>query len=352
MGNVRLDYKKLTEYCSKLLIKQGVNEEEASVITTSLVEADMSGVGSHGVSRLKIYMKRMEEGVVSKKGEMTVESESPGSLALDAHNSMGIVAGVKAIDLAIEKAKIAGSVFVTVKHSNHFGPAAFFTRRAADQGFIALAASNAPPNMAPGGASEAYIGTNPLSIAVPTGDKKHIVLDMATSVVAQGKIIMAAKDNKEIPEGWAITKDGNPTTDPHEALKGTVLPFGGPKGYGIALLIDIFSGILSGADFGPYLHNMWTDFVTPQNVGHVFHIIDISKFIDHEIFYSRIDVLRNDIKNLRKAQGVSEIYLPGEIEYLKAETAKKEGVIISRNTVDELKELGLQYDEPYELEEI
>lgn len=352
MADRKVDWERLAEFCTQLLLRQGLKEEEARLISTSLVEADMSGVGSHGVSRLKIYMKRMEEGVVSKIGNVTVEHEAPGSIALDAHNSMGIIAGVRAVDMAIEKARISGSAFVTVKHSNHFGPAAFFTKRAAEKGFIAIAASNAPPNMAPWGSSEPYIGTNPLSIAVPTGDDKHIILDMATSVVAQGKIIMAAKDDEKIPEGWAITKDGKATTDPHEALQGTVLPFGGPKGYGIALLIDVFSGILSGADFGPYLHNMWTDFTTPQNVGHVFHVIDISKFTEVETFYDRIGVMRNDIKNLKKADGVEEVFLPGEIEYMRALHAKEEGVSISESTLKDLKELSAFWGVPYNLEEV
>ena len=340
MTEKRINWEKLKDFCEELLIKQGLPAEDANIISTSLVEADLSGVSSHGVSRMKIYMKRIDEGVVEKISSITIDQEFPGTLALDAHNSMGIVAGAKAIDMAVEKAKEAGSVFVTVKHSNHFGPAAYFTKRAAKFGMIAFAASNAPPNMAPWGASEAYLGTNPLSMAVPTGDGKPIVLDMATSVVAQGKIIMAAKDNLKIPEGWAITKDGNPTTDPKEALKGTVLPFGGPKGYSIALLIEILSGILSGADFGPYLHNMWNDFETPQNVGHAFHVIDISKYIDLDIFYKKVSILRDDIKNLRKADGVNEIYLPGEIEMIKSEYAKTEGIKLSEAVLDDLKELA------------
>jgi LDH2 family malate/lactate/ureidoglycolate dehydrogenase len=262
---------------------------------------------------------------------------------------MGIVAGVRAIDLAMNKAEESGSAFATVKHSNHFGTAAFFTKRAASRGFIAIAASNAPPTMAPWGASEPYIGTNPLSIAIPTGDGEDIILDMATSVVAQGKIIMASKNNEAIPEGWAITKDGQPTTDPHEALKGTVLPFGGPKGYGIALIIEILSGILSGADFGPYLHNMWTDFETPQNVGHVFHVIDISKFINPEIFYSSIATLKKDIKKLKKAESVSEVFLPGEIEHLKSEKAKEEGVDLSESTINDLMELSDKWGVAHDL---
>jgi len=344
MAEKRINWVKLKDFCEKLLIKQGLPLEDANLIAMSLVEADLNGVSSHGVSRMKIYMKRIEEGVVRKSSYITIEKEYPGALVVNAHNSMGIVARVRAIDMAIEKAKAAGSVFVTVKHSNHFGSAAFFTKRAVKYGMIAFAASNAPPTMAPWGACQAYLGTNPLSVAIPTGDDKPIILDMATSVVAQGKIIMAAKNNEKIPEGWAITKDGKPTTDPKEALEGTVLPFGGVKGYGIALLIEILSGILSGSDFGPYLHNLWKDFKTPQNLGHVFHVIDVSKYIEIEEFYKKISILKNDIKNLKKADGVSEIYLPGEVEMIKSEHAKVKGIVLSEAVLEDLRELANKWD--------
>lgn len=340
---------KLKDFCEKLLVKQGLPSDEAEIIALSLVEADSRGVSSHGVSRMKIYMKRIDEGVVKKKCNITIERESPGMLALNAHNSMGIVAGIKSIEMAKRKAETSGSVFVTVKHSNHFGPAAFFTKHVAKQGMIGLAASNAPPNMAPWGARDAYLGTNPLSIAIPTGDDNPIILDMATSVVAQGKIILAAKNHQEIPEGWAITSDGKFTTNPQEALKGTVLPFGGAKGYGIALLIDILSGILSGAEFGPYLNNMWEDFEKPQNLGHIFHVIDISKFLDLEFFYNRINILKRDIKGLNKAEGIEEVYLPGEIEFNNEQLSRINGIILADSTLNDLQELADKWNIPFDI---
>ena len=350
MNSRKVDSLKLEKFCKELLIRQGLIDEEAELISRSLVEADMRGVSSHGISRLKVYMKRMDEGVVSKIAKISIEREYPGSIAINAHNSMGIVAGVKAMDLAILKAKESGAVFVTVKQSNHFGSASFFTKRASRQGFIAFATSNAPPTMAPWGAREAYIGTNPLSIAIPMSNGADIVLDMATSVVAQGKIIMAAKNNESIPEGWAISKGGKPTTDANEALNGTVLPFGGHKGYGIALIIDILSGILSGSDFGPYLHNMWTDFVTPQNVGHAFLVLDISKFIAPEIFFKSLDTMKSDIKNLSRAESVKEVFLPGEIEDIKSKDAKKGGVNLSESTINDLKWLSERWGVLYDIE--
>ena len=166
---------------------------------------------------------------------------------------------------------------------------------------------------------------------------------MAPSVVAMGKVILAAKLGKSIPEGWAITADGRPTTDPNRGMKGTVLPIGGPKGYGLSLFMDILCGLLSGAQFGPYLGNMWNDFVNPQNVGHIFFAADISKFTDLETFKDRLEKMEADIKALPKNPGVDQIFLPGEVELGRKEIALKNGIQLSDVVYDELVELGLTY---------
>lgn len=334
-----VQWEQLRKFCRDLFLAQGMESEDAFYVADSLVQADLSGVESHGVSRVPIYMKRIDEGVVRKDCCIKTLSETPGSLSLDACNSMGIVAGVRCMDKTIDKARETGVVLSTVRHSNHFGTAAYFTQRAAKANMIGFAASNAPPNMAPWGSSQKYIGTNPFSIALPTKDDP-IILDMATSVVAQGKIILAAKTNKSIPEGWAITKDGGDTTDPNEALLGTVLPMGGPKGYGIGLIVEIMCGILTGAAFGPYLGNMWNDFENAQNVGQVFMAINIEKFLDIGIFLAQIGKMRDEIKALPKIQGVNEIYMPGEIELLKIKDRKKNGIPISEAVYNELAQLG------------
>jgi len=343
-----VNWESLRNYCSELLVAQGMVAQDAFLVADSLVRADLCGIESHGVSRMSIYMRRVDEGVVNKNCHISTLGEYPGSLALDAHNSMGIVAGVRCMDKTIEKAKDSGAVFTTVRHSNHFGIAAYFTTRAAQAGMVGLAASNAPPSMAPWGSPEKYIGTNPFSIAIPTRDEP-IVLDMATSVVAQGKIIMAAKTNKKIPEGWAITTDGQATTDPDEALKGTVLPMGGPKGYGIAIAIDILCGILTGAAFGPYLGNMWNDFENHQNIGHTFFAADVKKFIDYEIFLSQVELMKKEIRALPKSPFVREIYMPGEVEHTKAKQRKEEGIPVPDAVLDELIQLGQKWKVDFSL---
>jgi LDH2 family malate/lactate/ureidoglycolate dehydrogenase len=344
MNEIRVKRDDLYDFTFRVFERVGVPEDEAALIAASLIEADLTGVDSHGVSRIPIYVKRIETGVVNAESRLEVVAEYPGALILDGCNSMGIVTGVRAMDMAIKKAEDAGSVFVTVRGSNHFGIAAFFTRRALARGMIGYAASNAPSTMAPWGGIKPYMGTNPFSVAIPAGKEQSVVMDMATSVVAQGKIILAAKEGKSIPIGWAITKEGEPTTDAKAGLEGTVLPFGGPKGYAVALLVDILSGILSGASFGPYLNNMWNDFKNPQNVGHVFQVIDVKKFGNIELFKDKMDRMIRDIKESPKARGIKEIFLPGELEHRQRQKRLAEGIPLGRKVYEDLLEIGKRWN--------
>ena len=340
MSQMVIDRERLRDFVAQVFAKAGVPDDEAALIGESLTEADLTGVESHGVSRVPIYLKRIELGVVNAVARLEVIADLPGALVLDGCNSMGIVTGVRAIDMAIEKAETSGSVFVTVKNSNHFGVAAFFTQRALARGMIGYAASNAPSTMAPWGGIKPYMGTNPFSVAFPAGSELPIVMDMATSVVAQGKIIMAGKEGKSIPFGWAITKDGDPTDDPKAALEGTVLPFGGPKGYAVSLMLDVLSGVLSGAAFGPYLCNMWNDFKNPQNVGHYFTVLDVKKFVPLDEFKANLDTMIRDIKSSPRAKGVDEIFLPGEMEYRKRQQRLANGIPLGAKTLSDLAEIG------------
>lgn len=339
MGNYVVSSEALRDYCTKLMMTQHVPEDEAKLIADHLVEAEMCGVSSHGVSRTSIYLKRLASGVVNAKWDHKVEREFPAAVQWNACNSMGMVTGVRAMERCIEKAAASGCCFIAVSHSNHFGMAGYYAKMAAKRDMIGICATNAPPNIAPWGSYQSYVGTNPLAISAP----KHgepLLLDMAPSVVAMGKVILAAKLGNTIPEGWAITADGRPTTDPNEGMKGTVLPIGGPKGYGLSLCMDILCGLLSGAEFGPYLGNMWNDFVNPQNVGHIFCAIDISKFTDVAVFRERMKKMESDIKALPKNPGVDAIYLPGEIELARRQTAAEQGVTLSDVVYQELVDLG------------
>ncbi|NLZ53979.1 MAG: Ldh family oxidoreductase [Thermoanaerobacteraceae bacterium] len=338
MSTYVVDWQRLRVLCQKLLMTQGMTDEDAFTVADCLVDADLCGVESHGVSRMGIYLKRLQTKVVSSSFNVKIEKEYPASMVINAGNSMGMVAGKYAMKRSIEKARESGCCFTTVNNSNHYGMASYYVRMAAEAGMAGITGTNAPPNIAPWGSHKAYVGTNPIAFAVPKSGNP-IILDMAPSVVAMGKVILAAKLGKSIPEGWALTKDGKPTTDPNEGMKGTVVPIGGPKGYGLSLFMDIFSGILSGAQFGPHLNNMWKDFKNPQNVGHFFCAIDISKFVDLDTFKKRVDQMVSEIKALPKNEGVDEIFVPGEIEYRRKAERKRNGILIPDVVYEELKSL-------------
>ena len=337
-----VNWEQLRAYCQSLIVSLGVAAEEALVMADNLVDADLCGVESHGVSRMPVYMKRLETGVVSRAFAMKTEQEHAASLALNACNSMGMLAGKYAMERSIEKARESGCCFTTVNNSNHYGMSSYYVNMAAEAGMVGITGTNAPPNIAPWGSYQSYVGTNPIALAVPT-NSEPVLLDMAPSVVAMGKVILAAKLGQSIPEGWAQTKDGRPTTDAKEGMEGTVLPIGGPKGYGLTVFVDILSGILSGAAFGPHLNNMWKDFENPQNVGHFFLAVDIAKFVPLDEFKTRVEQMIGEIKALPKNPGVDEIFMPGEIEQRRRKERKSEGVPLSAVVYEELKALGTQY---------
>ena len=348
---LNIDSELLREYCIKLLCKENVPEEEAYYFADSLIIANLRGVDSHGVSRMPIYMERLKEGLVRRKCCYEIQNEAPGSMLVDAQNSLGPVVGVKVMDRAIEKARESGSVMVGIKNSNHYGTASYFSMLAMKKGMIGISASNAPSTMAPWGGIKPFLGTNPFSVAIPTKNEKPIVIDMATSVVARGKVILAAKNGQKIPEGWAINTEGEATTDAEEALAGSVLPFAGPKGYAISLLIDILSGILSGGPYGPNINNLYENSKDPQCVGHFFGVINIEKFIPVENFKSMVDKMIREIKDSPKGKNTKEIFLPGEIEYNIQQKRLNEGIPITMPVLEDLKELGKAYSVPFTVKE-
>ncbi len=337
------DWKKLQHFCSEVFVRAGVEQKQANIVAESLIQADLRGVESHGVVRTEIYLERIEKDMIDPSSEVEVESENDVTALINGNNNFGSVIGTRALELAIEKAKEMGVGIVGVKCSNHFGTGAYYALKAAEQNMILLVMSNASQTMPPTGGIRPFIGTNPLAVGVPAGKENPFILDMATSVVARGKIIVAAQKDQSIPEGWAIDKHGNPTTDANEALEGSVLPIGGPKGYAISMLIDILSGVLTGAGFGKYVNNMYENWVEPQNVGHFFMAIDINRFIPIDIFKERMDLYIKEIKAEPKAAGVNEIFIPGEIEHRRANERKEKGIQLPLRVVEALDKIGKRY---------
>lgn len=339
----KFDWQKLEEFCSAIFVKAGVSQEDAKVIADSLIQADLRGVESHGVVRTSIYLERIEKKMINPNSEIKIESDNAATALVNGQNNFGSVVGSFALDVAIKKAKKSGAGIVGVKGSNHFGTGAYYALKAIKQNMILLVMSNASQTMPPTGGIRPFIGTNPLAVGIPAGEENSFLLDMATSVVARGKIIVASQKDERIPEGWAIDKKGNPTTDAQEALDGSVLPMGGPKGYAISMFIDILSGVLTGAGFGKYVNNMYENWEDPQNVGHFFLVIDINQFMPLEDFKKRMDLYIREIKAEPKAEGISEIFIPGEIEHRRSNEHKKNGIVLSPKVVEELNEIGKKY---------
>ncbi|MDF2962826.1 MAG: putative oxidoreductase YjmC [Paenibacillus sp.] len=340
---LRYQWNKLEQFCRAVFTKAGVPPETARIVAQSLVEADLRGVDSHGVVRTDIYLKRLEAGRINPLGEPAIVSESPGMALMDGNNNFGSYVGTKALHTAISRAKLNGTCIVGVRGSNHFGTGAYYALQAVRENIILLVMSNAAQTMPPTGGVRPFLGTNPLCIGVPAGEEQPFVLDMATSVVARGKIIVAARKGESIPPGWAIDKDGNPTTDANAALEGSVLPVGGPKGYAISMFIDILSGVLTGAGFGKYVSNMYDNWQEDQNVGHCFIAIDISRFIPLTEFKDRMDDYIRSLKAEPKAPGVPEILIPGELEHRQSLHRKENGIEVPLKVAQELYENGLRY---------
>lgn len=331
----------LGDYCKNVLTASGVAEDCARAVTEVLIDADLTGVSTHGVSRMGIYMERMEKGLVSKENKIRILKEGPTTAAIDAGNTLGAASARFAMETCIRKAKEYGCGFATVNHSNHFGATAFYTKMAAREGMIGFACTNLRGKIAPFGGAEPFMGTNPISIAVPS-EGLPVVLDMTPSVVALGKLILAQKLGKSIPEGWALDKDGKPTTDPAEGRKGSLIPIGGPKGSGLAIMVDVLSGVLSGAGYGMHLHDLY-EFDAPQGVGHFMGAIDISRFMELGAFKKAMGQMTAEIKGLRKAEGFQEILMPGELELRRAEDNMKKGIEVPDQVCEELAALGKPY---------
>lgn len=331
----------LSGYCKNVLTASGVDEGCAQAVAEVLIDADLTGVSSHGVSRMGIYMRRLEAGLVSKQNNIKIVSEGPSAIVVDAGNTLGAPSAKFAMETCIRKAAETGCCFATVRGSNHFGTAGFYTKMAAAHGMIGFTCTNLTGKIAPFGSSEPFMGTNPISVSVPT-EGKPVVLDMTPSVVALGKLILAQKLGQQIPLGWALDQDGNPTTDPAAGRRGSLIPIGGPKGSGMAIMVDVLSGVLSGAGYGPHLHDLY-EFDAPQGVGHFMGVIDVAHFMDLAVFKAAMSRMAGEIKGLRKAEGFSEILMPGELELNRAETNRTKGIDLPDPVYEELLELGRPY---------
>ncbi|WP_290687306.1 MULTISPECIES: Ldh family oxidoreductase [unclassified Haematobacter] len=334
----------LCQICATLFEGAGVPAEDAQFVADSLVEADLTGVESHGVSRTATYLNRLRQGGLQPVARTEVIQERAATALVDGHHAMGQVTAKRAMELAIRKAREAGTSFVVVRNSDHYGAAAYFSRMALEHGMIGFTGSNGAARVAPWGGRAPVYGTNPSSIAIPARNALPFVFDMASCVVARGKIILANKKGEPIPEGWALTRDGAQTTDAKEALAGVLLPFGGPKGSAIAGMIEVLSGVLANSRLSTQLLDMASNPDKANPVSHYFGAIDISAFGAVDDFVDNMDAYIASVKAVPKAEGVSEIYLPGEIEAGLKQRRLESGIALPNVVRDELAAEGARLD--------
>ncbi|MFI5357687.1 MAG: Ldh family oxidoreductase [Opitutales bacterium] len=335
----RFSAAELTSFACAVLERLDVPAEDAREVSACLVLAELRGVDSHGIVRLPVYARRLLAKVVKPRPEIRVESRFAAVALVDGDNGLGPVVGTRAMEEAIRLAETCGIGYVGVRGSNHFGAAAFYVEKAIAKGYIGCAISNAPPNMAAFGGRVRFLGTNPMAVGIPAGTGRPLLFDASSSVVARGKIIMAAHRNLPIPEGWAIDPGGRPTTDAPAALAGAVLPFGGPKGSAISFIIDILSGVLTGASFALHLNTL-ENLNAVQNLGQVFTAIRTDLFLPAPEFARRMDEILTMLKTSPPAVGVERVLAPGEVEFATEERMRAEGIPVPEEVIDQLFELG------------
>lgn len=345
----------LFDFMVQFFVKLGVPKDRAEITAEILQSADLRGVSSHGIIRLQSYYgSRLQRGLINPLADSTILREGISSLALDGHNGLGQVVARDAMLRCIEKASRSGIAMVTAANSNHYGIAGYYAMMALEEDMIGISLTNSQPLVAPTYGRTRLLGTNPIALAAPALSSKPFVLDMATSIVPIGKVTYYDKAGDPLPEGWGIDSTGAVTTDPKLVLQGGALyPLGGPdylrgyKGYGLAMLVDILSGVLSGAAFGHNVADPKKEI--PANVGHFFAAIRLDAFRDPTDFKRDLDALFDQLKNAEKAEGQDRIYIHGEKEFALSAKYKKEGIPLLPEVVKSLVSAGELAGVPFDL---
>jgi LDH2 family malate/lactate/ureidoglycolate dehydrogenase len=346
-GTPRVGITELKEFAARALASAGIPPEDAAQVAALMAEADARGADAHGLFRLPQYVKQIQSGGINPQPNIRLLSERPGSALVDGDNALGHLVMKRAAELAIEKARQCGIGWVGTRHSNHAGPAQLYARMPAAQDMIGVYLCVGNANLLPPwGGTEVLLSTNPIAIAVPAAQHPSIVLDMATTNTAFGKIRLKAQRNEPMPEGWMIDKQGQPLTDPKRASEGFLVPIGGPKGYGLALMIGLLAGTLNGAAFGRDVVDYTVDSKTASNTGQVIMALDISTFADVHAFKQKVDEMWEVMKSSPTLPGVDEVRLPGERSEKVYRERMAHGVPLGaelRKALDELADrLGVQ----------
>jgi LDH2 family malate/lactate/ureidoglycolate dehydrogenase len=324
-----------------------MRERDAEAIGRLMAEADLQGSDGHGSIRLDPYLKRIRAGAVNLQPEIRVVRERPGMALLDGDNGMGHLVMKRAAELAIAKARDAGVAWVGAHRSNHAGPASLYARMPLGHGMIGLyfAVGNAN-HLPPWGGLEMLLSTNPIAAAIPAGEEPPVVLDMATTVAAYGKVKAKAAKGEPMPEGWMVDREGRPLTDPKRAAEGFLLPIGGYKGYGLALVVGLLAGTLNGAAMGRDVVDFNADAFTPTNTGQAILAIDPAAFGEPGAFRAAVDRVVRDLRAAERMPGVDRIWMPGEQSHERRIAYARDGIPLAGAIWTALDGVAAEYDIP------
>jgi LDH2 family malate/lactate/ureidoglycolate dehydrogenase len=329
VAKVKLETNILKKEIIYIFKKFGLSNNHASISANALINAELVGAYGHGLSRLKMYCDRIKKKVINPKPKIKIKKISQSISHIDANNSIGFVAADIAIKTAIKNAKKTGIGMVAVKNSGHYGLSGYYAEKAVKKNLVTMIYTNAPPAVAPHGALKSLFGTNPICFGTPIGSKAPFILDTSISMINRGKIRVAARNNQKIPEGVALDKFGKPTTDAKKALQGVQLPIAEFRGSGLAWMVDILSGVLTGGNHAGRVKDPFDDFSGPQNIGHLFITFKTNLFVKN--YNTRIKDNIRRIKKLPKIKGIKEIMYPGQNKYqrFKANSKKKIKILTS-----------------------
>ena len=334
MEKVKLKSSILKKEVIKIFKKYGLSQDHAKISTNALINAELVGAYGHGLSRLKMYCDRISKNVINPKPKIKIKKISQSISHIDADDSIGFVAADLAIKKAILNAKKTGIGLVAVRNSGHYGLSGYYAEQAVKKNLVTMIYTNAPPAIAPHGSIKSLFGTNPICFGTPSGSKAPFILDTSISMINRGKIRFASKNNQKLPIGVALDQFGKPTTDANKALKGVQLPIAGFRGSGLAWMVDILSGVLTGGNHAGKVKDPFEDFSGPQNIGHLFITFKTNLFVKD--YNNRIKENIKKVKRLPKVKGVKEIMYPGQNKYKRYKMNLNKEIKISKIIKEEL----------------
>lgn len=349
-------YKQLLVFCRNIFLKIGCSESHAEIAAKSLVSADLRGIDSHGVARLGGYVRLWEAKRVNSQPQLKVTYETPSTAVVDGDRGLGLVVAPFAMQVAIKKAKNVGSGWVSVQNSNHFGIGGYHAMLALEHDMIGIAMTNASALVAPTFSKQRMLGTNPIAVAIPAGEERPFVADFATTTAANGKLEILQRKHQPAPYGWVQTADGAPSTNAGELKNGgSLLPLGGDfehgshKGYMLGSIVDIFSGVLSGANFGPWVPPFPAYLPMPENmpgkgIGHFLGAMRIDAFRTAADFKSDMDRWIRELKKAKVIEGFDEVIIPGEPEFKMEVHRGQNGIPLFDSVAEDLQKLGERFD--------